>query len=161
MSNHILIRLIRFVFRFTVHLCNAIYFSTTFSTACKRFKKNWILHFGIGLSPACDKSGFLKLLLFGSLSMFHATCGAVPGLRVGHHVRRWRVQGGGTNSCMHYIRTIQLLTNLCDRSLRGQELSIKGVTSNFAKFFDVSVRDSEICYCCRLLQIFWLLIESS
>ena len=37
MSNHVLIRLIRFVSWFTVHLCNAIYFSTTFSTLCKRF----------------------------------------------------------------------------------------------------------------------------
>ena len=40
---------------------------------------------------------------------------------------------------------------LCDRSLRGQELSIKGAASNFSKFFDVSVWDSEICYSCRLL----------
>ena len=31
--------LIRFVSQFTVHLCNAIYFLTTFSTPCKRFKK--------------------------------------------------------------------------------------------------------------------------
>ena len=36
-SNHVLIRLIRFVSWFTIHLCNAIYFSTTFSTLCKRF----------------------------------------------------------------------------------------------------------------------------
>ena len=43
MSNHVLIRLIRFVSRFTVHLYNAIYFSTTFSTPYKRFTK--ILHF--------------------------------------------------------------------------------------------------------------------
>ena len=39
MSNHVLIRLIRFVSRFTVYLCNAIYFSTTFSILCKRFIK--------------------------------------------------------------------------------------------------------------------------
>ena len=38
-SNHVLISLIRFVSRFTVHLCNAIYFSTIFSTPCKRFTK--------------------------------------------------------------------------------------------------------------------------
>ena len=38
-SNHVLIRLIRFVSRFKVHLFNAIYFSTTFSTPCKRFTK--------------------------------------------------------------------------------------------------------------------------
>ena len=43
MSNHVIIRLIRFVSRFTVHLCNAIYFLTTFSTPCKRFTK--ILYF--------------------------------------------------------------------------------------------------------------------
>ena len=36
--------LLRFVSRFTVHLCNAIYFSTIFSTPCKRFTKN--LYFG-------------------------------------------------------------------------------------------------------------------
>ena len=42
-SNHVIIRLIRFVSRFTVHLCNAIYFLTTFSTLCKWFIK--ILHF--------------------------------------------------------------------------------------------------------------------
>ena len=42
-SNHIVIRFIRFVSRFTVHLCNAIYFFTTFSTPCKRFTK--ILYF--------------------------------------------------------------------------------------------------------------------
>ena len=43
MSNHILIRLIRFVSRFTVHLCNAIYFLTTFTTLYKWFTK--ILYF--------------------------------------------------------------------------------------------------------------------
>ena len=37
MSNHVLIR---FVSRFTVYFYNAIYFSTTFSTPCKRFIKN-------------------------------------------------------------------------------------------------------------------------
>ena len=37
MSNHGLIRLIKFVSRFTAHLCNAIFFSTTFSTPCRRF----------------------------------------------------------------------------------------------------------------------------
>ena len=42
-SNHVLIRLIRFVSRFTIHLCNAIYFSTIFSILYKRFTK--ILHF--------------------------------------------------------------------------------------------------------------------
>ena len=31
--------LIRFVSRFTVHLCNAIYFLTIFNTSCKRFIK--------------------------------------------------------------------------------------------------------------------------
>ena len=41
--NHGLIRFIRFVLRFTVHLCNAIYFSTIFNTPYKRFTK--ILHF--------------------------------------------------------------------------------------------------------------------
>ena len=41
--NHVLIRLIRLVSRFTVHFYNAIYFSTTFSTPCKRFTK--ILYF--------------------------------------------------------------------------------------------------------------------
>ena len=40
-SNHIIIRLIRFVTRFTVHLCNTIYFLTTFSIPYKRFTKNW------------------------------------------------------------------------------------------------------------------------
>ena len=45
MSNHVLVRLIRFISRFTVHLCNAIYFLTTFSTPCKWFKKN--LHFAL------------------------------------------------------------------------------------------------------------------
>ena len=43
MSTHVLIRLIRFVSRFTIYLCNAIYFSTTFSIPCKRFK--FFLHF--------------------------------------------------------------------------------------------------------------------
>ena len=38
-SNHAIIRLISFVSRFTVYLCNAIYFFTTFSTPCKRFIK--------------------------------------------------------------------------------------------------------------------------
>ena len=38
-SNYILIRLIRFVSRFTIHLCDAIYFSTAFSILCKRFTK--------------------------------------------------------------------------------------------------------------------------
>ena len=42
-SNHVLIRLIRFVSRFTIYLCNAIYFSTIFSTPWKRFIK--ILYF--------------------------------------------------------------------------------------------------------------------
>ena len=56
-SNHVLIRLIRFVSRFTVHLCNAIYFSTTFSTPCKRFTK--ILHFGFwDLNRALAKVSF-------------------------------------------------------------------------------------------------------
>ena len=44
-SNHVLIRLIKFVSRFTVNLCNAIYFSTIFSTTCNRFKKICILDF--------------------------------------------------------------------------------------------------------------------
>ena len=35
--------------------------------------------------------------------------------------------------------------------LCGQELSIKGVANNFARFFDVSAWDSKICYGCRLL----------
>ena len=39
MSNRVLIRLIRFVSRFTIYLCNAIYFSTIFSTPCKWFMK--------------------------------------------------------------------------------------------------------------------------
>ena len=43
MSNHVIIRLIRFVSRFTVHLCNVIYFLTIFSTPYKRFIK--ILYF--------------------------------------------------------------------------------------------------------------------
>ena len=38
-SNHVIIRLIRFVSRFTVHLCNAIYFLSIFSTPCKWFTK--------------------------------------------------------------------------------------------------------------------------
>ena len=38
-SNHIIIRLIRFVSRFTVHLCNVIYFLTIFSTPYKWFTK--------------------------------------------------------------------------------------------------------------------------
>ena len=42
-SNRAIVSLIRFVSRFTVHLCNAIYFFTTFSTPYKRFIK--ILHF--------------------------------------------------------------------------------------------------------------------
>ena len=42
--NHVLIRPIRFVSRFTVHLCNAIYFLTTFSTPYKLFK--FFLYFG-------------------------------------------------------------------------------------------------------------------
>jgi len=37
-SNHGLIRFIRFVSRFTVHLCNAI-FSIIFNTSCRRFIK--------------------------------------------------------------------------------------------------------------------------
>ena len=43
MSKHVLIRLIRFVSRFTIHLCNVIYFLTTFNIPCKRFTK--ILYF--------------------------------------------------------------------------------------------------------------------
>ena len=55
--------LIRFVSRFTVYLCNAIYFSTIFSISCKQFTK--ILHFafwdlnrakrscGLGLKARC------------------------------------------------------------------------------------------------------------
>ena len=43
MSNHILIRLIKFVSRFTVYLCNTIYFLTIFNTSCKGFIK--ILYF--------------------------------------------------------------------------------------------------------------------
>jgi len=39
MSHHDLIRFIRFVSRFTFHLCNAIFFPTTFNTSCKRFTK--------------------------------------------------------------------------------------------------------------------------
>ena len=50
MSNHVLIRLIRFVSRFTVHLCNAIYFSTTFSTPYKQFKFFCIWRFGSRVS---------------------------------------------------------------------------------------------------------------
>ena len=42
-SNHVLIRLIRFVPRFTVHLYNIIYFLIIFSTPYKQFAK--ILHF--------------------------------------------------------------------------------------------------------------------
>ena len=38
-SQDVLIRLIRFVSRFTVHWYNAIYFSTTFNTPYKRFTK--------------------------------------------------------------------------------------------------------------------------
>ena len=48
MSSHVLIRLIRFVLRFTVHFYNAIYFSTKFSIQCKRFKKK--LHFAFTTS---------------------------------------------------------------------------------------------------------------
>ena len=40
MSNHVLIRLIRFVSRFTIYFCNAIYFLITFNTPCKWFIKN-------------------------------------------------------------------------------------------------------------------------
>ena len=43
LSNHVLIRLIRFVSRFTTHLCIAIYFLTIFNTLYNRFTK--ILHF--------------------------------------------------------------------------------------------------------------------
>ena len=39
MSNYVLIRLIRFVSRFTFYFYNAIYFLTTFSILCKRFIK--------------------------------------------------------------------------------------------------------------------------
>ena len=42
-SNHVLVSLIRFVSRFTVYLCNVIYFSTIFNIPCNRFTK--ILHF--------------------------------------------------------------------------------------------------------------------
>ena len=59
MSNHVLIRLIRFVSRLTTHLCIAIYFLTIFSTSYKRFTK--ILHFAfwnlnkalLKLHPGC------------------------------------------------------------------------------------------------------------
>ena len=36
-SNHVVIMLIRFVSRFIVHLCNAIYFLTIFNTSYRRF----------------------------------------------------------------------------------------------------------------------------
>ena len=39
MSNHGLIRFIRSVSQFTVHLCNVIFFPTTFNTPCKWFIK--------------------------------------------------------------------------------------------------------------------------
>ena len=37
MSGHDLIKFIRLVSRFTIHLCNAIYFSTIFNVPCRRF----------------------------------------------------------------------------------------------------------------------------
>ena len=42
-SNHVIIKFIRFVSRFTVHLCNAIYFLTIFNILYKQFTK--ILYF--------------------------------------------------------------------------------------------------------------------
>ena len=44
-SNHVIIRLIKFVSRFTIHLCNVIYFSTIFNTPYTQFTK--IIDFGI------------------------------------------------------------------------------------------------------------------
>jgi len=63
----------------------------------------------------------------------------------------------GPSSGMYYVRTIWLLISWSiDRTLRGQELSIKGAASNFARFFDVSAWDYEICYGCRLLSKYCL-----
>ena len=50
-----------------------------------------------------------------------------------------------------YIQYGYWTAGLCDRNLRGQELSIKGAASNFTRFFDVSVSDYEVCYGCKLL----------
>ena len=57
--NHDLIRFIRFVLRFTVHLCNAIFFPTTFNTPCKRFinfLKFWSLKLNTALFQICPIS---------------------------------------------------------------------------------------------------------
>ena len=65
-SNNAIIRLIRFVSRFTVNLCNAIYFLTTFSTQCKRFTKNLhcVLGSKQGLSPKINSISTLAAYLF-------------------------------------------------------------------------------------------------
>ena len=65
MSNYVIIRLIRFVSRFTVHLCNAIYFSTIFSISCKGFTKN--LYFGfMDLNRASIRVGRMGAVAHGT-----------------------------------------------------------------------------------------------
>ena len=58
MSHHVLIRLIRFVSRFTVYLCNAIYFLTIFSILYKRFIK--ILYFSFMDLKAKNQTNLLR-----------------------------------------------------------------------------------------------------
>ena len=62
MSNHVLIRFIRFVSRFIVHFYNTIYFSTTFSTPCKRFTK--FLRFAFTASKHGLKWMYSKFWIF-------------------------------------------------------------------------------------------------
>ena len=59
-SNHVIISLIEFVSRFTIHLYNAIYYLTIFSTSYKLFKKFYVLHFGTNYpfpSAVCAATG--------------------------------------------------------------------------------------------------------
>ena len=62
-SNHVIIRLIRFVSWFTIYLCNAIYVLTIFSISYKRFTKIYILRFG-------SKQGLKIEELFFSFFLF-------------------------------------------------------------------------------------------
>jgi len=88
-SQDVLIRLIRFVSRFTVHWYNAIYFSTTFNIPYKRFTNFFcILRFGYKEGQDCDREQHISghtspcLLTTGAESLIHNStpCNSTSGL---------------------------------------------------------------------------------
>ena len=91
-SNRVLIRLIRFVSRFTIHLCNAIYFSTIFSTPCKRCTKNFVFYV-LGSKQGLDlQRSPSPMCLFSCAALKHRICDKV-----------WTCSDSESTYCMHLV----------------------------------------------------------